>query len=37
MQTARHVSYGEALKIVNIVRERISAAPMAKIEEIEEE
>jgi len=37
MQTARHVSYSEALKIVNIIRERISAAPMAKIEEIEEE
>jgi|UniRef100_A0A7J2U1F1 hypothetical protein len=37
MQTARHVSYDESLKMVNIVRERISATPMAKFEEVEEE
>lgn len=37
MQTARHVSYDESLKVVNIVRERISATPMAKFEEVEEE
>jgi hypothetical protein len=37
MQTARHVSYDESLKVVNIVRERISATPMAEFEEVEEE
>jgi hypothetical protein len=38
LQTARHVSYDEALKIINIIRERASAKPMERIEtEVEEE
>jgi hypothetical protein len=37
MQTARHVSYEEALKLINVIRERVAVTPMAKIEEVEEE
>ncbi|MCI4438094.1 MAG: DUF2258 domain-containing protein [Ignisphaera sp.] len=38
LQTARHVSYDEALKIINMIRERASAKPMERIEtEAEEE
>jgi len=37
MQAARHVSYDEALKIINVIRERVSATPITKIEEEEEE
>ncbi|MEM0026732.1 MAG: DUF2258 domain-containing protein [Ignisphaera sp.] len=37
MQTARHVSYDEALKIMNAIRERIAVAPVPKVEEEEEE
>ena len=37
MQSARHVSYDEALKIINVIRERVSATPITKIEEEEEE
>ncbi|MEL9939590.1 MAG: DUF2258 domain-containing protein [Ignisphaera sp.] len=37
MQTAKHVSYDEALKIMNAIRERVAAVPMPKVEEEEEE
>lgn len=37
IQSARHVSYDEALKMVNVIRERVAAAPMPKYEEVEEE
>ena len=38
LQTARHVSYDEALKMINMIRERASAKPMERIEtEAEEE
>ena len=37
MQAAKHVSYDEALKIMNAIRERVAVAPMPKVEEEEEE
>ncbi|HDJ83940.1 MAG TPA: DUF2258 domain-containing protein [Desulfurococcaceae archaeon] len=37
IQTARHVSYDEALKMINLIREKVAAKPMEKYEEIGEE
>ena len=37
MQSARHVSFDEALKMVNAIRERVAVAPMPKPEGVEAE
>ncbi len=37
IQTATHVSYEEALKLINRIRETVQAKPMEKVEEGEEE
>uniref|UniRef100_A0A7J3QDH0 DUF2258 domain-containing protein n=1 Tax=Ignisphaera aggregans TaxID=334771 RepID=A0A7J3QDH0_9CREN len=37
IQSARHVSVDEALKIINAIRERVAAKPIPKYEEVEEE
>ena len=37
IQSARHVSVDEALKIINAIRDRASVKPMPKYEEVEEE
>lgn len=37
VQSARHVSIDEAIKIINAIRDRVSAKPMPKYEEVEEE
>ncbi len=37
IQTARHVSYDEALKLVNAIRSKVAAKPMEALEEAEEE
>ncbi len=37
IQTARHTSYDEALKIINAIRSKVAAKPMERVEEISEE
>lgn len=37
VQSARHVGIDEAIKMINAIRDRVSAKPMLKYEEIEEE